>query len=133
MRRPETWVAVWTQFLKFRAAGLRVTPTRVGNRISFPYNSGFLTRFSAHHTVIALSLQPANRPVLAAELRKHPYELEVLKGNQFSASAVNGVLAESGGLQPAPGLPAGPVVRCAYCGSASPQSEPRCRHCGAVS
>lgn len=83
------------------------------------------------HTVVIRCLQPSNRPALAAELRKHPYEVEVLKGNPYTASAVSGVLAESGGPLAVPAPPAEPLARCAYCGLSYKQSEPHCTHCGA--
>jgi hypothetical protein len=130
MGRPEMWVDVWKQFLGLRAAGLRAKVTKTGNRRGFQYSSKFLAWFSVQHTVVALTLQPGNRPTLAAELRKHPYEVEVLRGNHFTASAVNGVLAESGGLVTASAAPVEPLVRCGYCGASYKQTEPRCTNCG---
>jgi hypothetical protein len=46
---------------------------------------------------MTLSLKPENRPALAVELRKYPYEVEVLRGDYYTGSIVNGVLAENGG------------------------------------
>jgi hypothetical protein len=80
---------------------------------------------------MTLTLKPENRAALAAEFRKYPYELEALKGDQYIRSAVNGVLAENGGILPVPAPSPELIVRCTYCGSQYKQSEPRCTHCGA--
>jgi hypothetical protein len=132
MGQPELWVQSWSQLLSLRAAGLRVKLTRVGNRRGWQYNSKFLAWFSIQHTVVALTLQPGNRPALAAELRKHPYEAEVFRGDRFAGSAVAGVLAESGGLPNMSAPPADLLVRCGYCSMSYKQTEPRCTNCGAV-
>jgi hypothetical protein len=131
MGQPDMWVGTWMQFLTLRGAGLQAKFTRTGSRRGFQYSSKFLAWFSVQHTVVIRCLQASNRPALAAELRKHPYEVEVLRGNSYTGSAVSGVLAESGGPLMAPVLPAEPLTRCAYCGLSYKQSEPRCTHCGA--
>lgn len=134
MRQPELWVQTWSQFLGLRSAGLRVKFTRVGNQRGWSYSSKFLAWFSVHHTVVFRTLKPANRAALAAELRKHPYEAEILKGDRFTGSVIAGVLAENGGL---PGMatapaPAEVMVRCGYCGMSYKQAEPRCTNCGGI-
>jgi hypothetical protein len=130
MRQPDTWVRTWTQLLALRAASLRAKATKVGNRRGYNYSSKFLAWFSVQHTVVALTLQPGNRPTLAAELKKCPYEVEVLKGNHYTGSALNGVLAEGGGLLTASAALVEPLVRCGYCGVSYKQTEPWCRNCG---
>ena len=70
------------KFLSLREAALR---TGVAGR-NHVHSSTFLAMFAVHHTVVGLSLQPDNRPTLAAELRKHPYEAELLRGDPFVES-----------------------------------------------
>jgi hypothetical protein len=131
MGQPDMWVRIWVEFTALRATGLQVKFTRTANRRGWPYSSKFLAWFSVQHTVVMRTLQAGNRPALAAELGKHPYEIEVLRGNRYTGSAVNGVLAESGGPMTVPVPSAEPLIRCAYCGLSYKQSEPRCTHCGA--
>lgn len=131
MSRPDLWAGMWTGFLRLRAAGLRVTPKGTSHGWGFVYSSEFLAWFSVHESVMALSLKPKNRPALAVELKKYPYELEALRSDPYIGSAVRGVLAESGGPLPVPTPPSEPVVRCAYCGTSYKQSAPRCINCGA--
>jgi hypothetical protein len=131
MTRPDLWVKMWTEFLGLRSVGLRVHATRNGNVRGFPYSSKFLAWFSVHQSVLMQCLKPENRPALAVELRKHPFELETLKGNHYTGSAVSGVLAENGDQRPVPGPPPEPLVQCTYCGTTYKQTEPRCTHCGA--
>ena len=130
MSQPDLWVQSWTEYLALRASGPR--HARAGeNQRGIQYSSRFLASFAVHHTVVALSLKPSNRPTLAAELRNHPYEAELLRGDPFAGSHVNGVLAESGGPLTVSAPPAEQLIPCAYCGSKYKQSEPRCTHCGA--
>jgi len=131
MSRPETWVKIWTNVLGLRADAIRVDPARTGSLWGFLYDSNFLAPFAVHQQVMARSLRPENRPALAVEFRHHPSELELLKGDDYTCSAVNGVLAENGGPPQVPAPPSEPLVRCDYCGSSYKQGEPRCTHCGA--
>ena len=116
--------------LSLSARALAGPPTRNGSGWSYAYGSQFLALFVVHDTLVMHSLEPENRPAFAAELRKHPYEVELLRADPYVASAVNGVLAENGGLATVPAVKA--LVRCAYCGASFKVSEPRCSHCGAV-
>jgi len=131
MNRPDQWIPILMEFLAFRARGLQAKFTRTGSRRGFQYSSKFLAWFSVQHTVVIRCLQESTRPVLAAELRKHPYETEVLRGNPYTSSAVSGVLAESAGPPIMPVPPGEQLTRCAYCGMSYKRSEPRCSHCGA--
>lgn len=131
MGRPDQWIPTWMAFLGLRTRGLQARFTSRGGRRGFQYSSKFLALFSVHHTVVFRCIQESNRPALAAELRKHPYEAELLKGDRFTGSVINGVLAESAGPPTAPVSPAEPLTRCAYCGMSYKLSEPRCSHCGA--
>jgi hypothetical protein len=132
MSRPELWTGMWTGFLRLRATGLRINPTTTSRHgWGFVYSSEFLAWFSVHESVMALSLKPKNRPALAVELRKYPYEQEALRSDPYIGSAVRGVLAETGEPVPVPAPSSDPLIRCTYCGATYKHSDPRCTHCGA--
>jgi hypothetical protein len=129
MSESDQWIPSWMEFLDLRRNGKAIM--RDPNDRGYLYSSIFLARFALHHWIVVQTLQPDNRPTLAAELRKHPYETEMLGGEPFVVSHVNGVLAESGGPLTVSAPPAEQLIACAYCGSKYKQSEPRCAHCGA--
>lgn len=129
--RPEVWLDTWNQLLSLRGLAAQIESSRVANQRGWTYSSKFLAWVSVQHAVMTMTLLPANRPALAAEFRRHPFETELFKGNSFTASVVAGVLAESGGLPTARIPPSETFIHCAYCAQGFKQSEPRCTHCGA--
>jgi len=139
---PPAWVGIWTTFLGLRSAGLNVKPVIWNNMKYYPYTASFVARFSYHLSVTLFTLEPAGRPVLAAQLRMHPYETEILRGDHYSGAAINGVLAENGGLAgsvvspplPPPIVlaPRGPqLVACRHCRRNFFDNLPACPWCGA--
>jgi hypothetical protein len=78
MGRPDQWIPIWMTFLGLRTRGLQAKFTRSGGRRGFQYSSKFLALFSGHHTMVFRCIQESNRPALAAELRKHPYDTAVV-------------------------------------------------------
>jgi hypothetical protein len=138
---PTAWVDACVSFLRLRAAGLAVKYThttkktftgRILTTKGHFYNSEFLATFEVYLSVLQGCLQAQNRARFAFELRKKPYEAEVLRGNHYTSSVINGVLTENGGLMLAPTPTAIPVIiQCAYCARNFDQTEIKCPWCGA--
>jgi hypothetical protein len=133
MAQPQTWLDTWSELLSLRRMAVRPDYVRA-SASGWSYSSKFLAWFSIQHAVMTMTLLPANRPALAAEFRRHPFETEIIRTNTFTASVVAGVLAENGGRWPgaAATLPADLLVRCRYCTMTYKQGEPRCTNCGAI-
>jgi hypothetical protein len=77
--QPEVWLDTWNQILSLRDLAAQMECSRAGNQRGWTYSSKFLAWFSIQHAVMTMTLLPANRPALAAEFRRHPFETEIFK------------------------------------------------------
>ena len=75
----------WNQLLSLRGLAAQIESSRTANQRDSTYSSKLLASFSVQHAVMTMTLLPANRPALAGELRRHPFETEIFKGKSFTA------------------------------------------------
>jgi hypothetical protein len=56
--------------------------------------AAFLAKWNIYETLWSHYIAPENKPALAAQLRAHPYEAEVLRKSKYFGAAISGVQVE---------------------------------------